>query len=37
MSKSTNQQKVQVLKVYLEDLKRKVKPKKTVILVDEED
>jgi hypothetical protein len=37
MSKSTNQQKLQVLKIYLEDLKRRVKPKKTVILVDEED
>jgi len=37
MSKSTNQQKLQVLKIYLEDLKRRVKPKKTVIPVDEED
>jgi hypothetical protein len=37
MSKSTNQQKLQVLRIYLEDLKRRVKPKKTVIPVDEED
>jgi len=37
MSKSTNQQKLQVLKIYLEDLKRRVKPKRTIIPVDEED
>jgi len=37
MSKSTNQEKLQVLRIYLEDLKRRVKPKKTVIPVDEED
>ena len=38
MSKSTNQQKVQVLKIWLETLKRKIKPAvvKTVI-PDEED
>jgi hypothetical protein len=37
MSKSSHQQKLQVLKIYIQDLKKKVKPKKTVILVDEED
>jgi len=37
MSKTTNQQKLQVLRIYIEDLKRRVKPKKTVIRVDEED
>lgn len=37
MSKSTHHQKLQVLKIYIEDLKRRVKPKKTVIPVDEED
>jgi len=38
MSKSTNQQKAQVLKIWLETLKKKVKPTviKTVVL-DEED
>jgi len=37
MSKTTHHQKLQVLKIYIEDLKKRVKPKKTVIRVDEED
>jgi len=37
MSKTTHHQKLQVLKIYIEDLKRRVKPKRTVTPVDEED
>lgn len=37
MSKTTNMQKVATLKIWLEELKKKVKPKKKVYVVEDED
>ena len=37
MSKTSNHQKLVVLKVWLSDFKKKVKPKKAKFIIDEED
>jgi hypothetical protein len=37
MSKTTNMQKVATLKIWLEELKKKVKPKKKAYVVEDED